>query len=1822
MSVGSFDSIRATILSEGSDSRVEVNQRALIDKILARYASANAVYRELLQNSNDAEATVAQIQFTTAPTSNGASSVTRVVYKNNGLPFRPHDWSRLRKIAEGNPDVSKVGAFGVGAYTMFSICEEPMVLSGGKALVFEWKADALWVKLAHVKGQQDKWTSFVLPSRDPYPLPDLAEFGGFLCSSLTFTAHLREIDVFVNSVKRLTIRKKNVNAPRIITPPRASSWWRGDGAVLASPQKIFTLDRADGAITETIVEVSAEADGDSSSVRARYVSALANTRVPADMSRHMERVTKKRPPSQVKIEIFVDADSAKSGRKQRGPAAAITDAFSPRMGAGRVFIGFKTSQTTGLAVHLAAPLLPTVEREAIDFQNSTLKVYNSELLAVAGILMRLTLEHSMDLIGEQWVKGESQRIAFEEGERRKAKDTKENERYNGVVSEKSGHEPEPKGESASSSIFNFARFMSSGLKKIADVIPSVDFSRNDDGELLHPIDARPLSEEEKDAVLLMRSFSPQQSTPDERVGMVLAKGFEKCLPGLTPPVLTTSGVARGFDSRLPSEGIETFVKTNVVRSVILKNTESYLRNVAGCQDLTLNDLVTELRKGPVAEDDVVKLLKWWTRFVRRDQHAIASGLSVKQTISFVLRNDTESVGSGGTVSTFWLKDIRYFLDGSMFAKELPMPQSVLPNSLREELPPRVLKDKSLQTWFSPFSIELWLDYIATHSCLTEGRKDENAIRLRVLSTLSQEHARRTGEARSRLEGILAQKLSNKRCVPFESNVTTEKGTGIPGDLYLSSAELAIFDGLGSFNKVSPSLLRAGVSDEFLIVLGVRKTISMDFLFSQLDSLKWNRNPMPLISYLRSVSLTVEDLQKLRTTQYLPEVNDKTRTYAPSELYLPNPELDAFPFVKVLQWPSPDSLHERSADAEFLKKLGCQIDPPLKSLMDYLVTDVKDNRSRQRCLDFIYKRLISAGPYSGSYTRFLDTKFLPAVREDPLKPKQIQNELQSPNGCFSNESCRCMGFPILDTTNVKAYGRGYAEVFRCATDPPFDRLVYQMLSIVANAKRRLSDTKSSSDAISGAQVLETCSNIFGYMSTKSMDLSKRAADTLFRAPFIPFAENGSIGWYRPNQIFFENGNRDALGMTSNLFPVTKFSPFLAAVGVKGEPSNEDLFRLLVSSPHVVLQKLGSEAKYRSLLRRIAANPPYTKVNAEMRKSAFLLAYRENEEGRNNLEDTDNLLTSKTTYTLAKAEDICVIDNSRFSRLFNALYAPPESDLERFYISIGSTYISKKVDQKFFVIGGQRANTTLTESFRSRIHERRSLLASNIISSPMVPKATLLLSDEKLEIFEVSKVKAIYTLDDDVKTEFVTCSAQNFEGKKLCIFITQNLDWFHVGNAVGSVILARCNVEDAFFIGSLLEAPLNQLRARGFPVDRILRAAEPSAVKPEKLEPQPGKVKSGADPDTPHGSTPTPQSDRDGFVSILRQMFPECREDHIRQLLGPNPSLDSLRSVADQLADGNYPKDLENPLPSPGAQGSRPVTKADGLAPLQSFTPKSKPNPDVTASSPLRNEKRRRRGLRENGAGNAIGRAFRGLRGAVPAEISGVTSLNPNLSTEHRGYRVLKHGESSAHSRPNDAATQKGIEDVLRNSIKSSRTALEDEVFSPQQKLISVPESVERNAASCEVMPAHDLKLFKGRDGTSRTSTGLKVFSSRKHADNDAFLDSNWHIVESFATVLVRLCAVYKLREETVAIFYESTGKTIAFNRNRALFFNLRYFANLHFNEGLSPALQCYTYWFTTIAHELSHNMAPAHGEQHGFYTESYVSHYMPKLLELASPDWRS
>lgn len=108
---------RDALWASGYDETVEVNQRALIDKVLARYSGEFTVFRELLQNSDDAQSSAVEIYFETEEylrrknskdamqPEDGvgfpdlkATPVSQWAFRNNGIVFRDEDWNRLRKI--------------------------------------------------------------------------------------------------------------------------------------------------------------------------------------------------------------------------------------------------------------------------------------------------------------------------------------------------------------------------------------------------------------------------------------------------------------------------------------------------------------------------------------------------------------------------------------------------------------------------------------------------------------------------------------------------------------------------------------------------------------------------------------------------------------------------------------------------------------------------------------------------------------------------------------------------------------------------------------------------------------------------------------------------------------------------------------------------------------------------------------------------------------------------------------------------------------------------------------------------------------------------------------------------------------------------------------------------------------------------------------------------------------------------------------------------------------------------------------------------------------------------------------------------------------------------------------------------------------------------------------------------------------------------------------------------------------------------------------------------------------------------------------------
>ena len=77
---------------------------------MPRYSAEFTIYRELIQNANDAGANEIQIEFKTSAASSNSDRklIDSIVIRNNGRAFNEDDWRRLKKIAEGNPDEQKV----------------------------------------------------------------------------------------------------------------------------------------------------------------------------------------------------------------------------------------------------------------------------------------------------------------------------------------------------------------------------------------------------------------------------------------------------------------------------------------------------------------------------------------------------------------------------------------------------------------------------------------------------------------------------------------------------------------------------------------------------------------------------------------------------------------------------------------------------------------------------------------------------------------------------------------------------------------------------------------------------------------------------------------------------------------------------------------------------------------------------------------------------------------------------------------------------------------------------------------------------------------------------------------------------------------------------------------------------------------------------------------------------------------------------------------------------------------------------------------------------------------------------------------------------------------------------------------------------------------------------------------------------------------------------------------------------------------------------------------------------------------------------------
>ncbi|KAF8833690.1 hypothetical protein BDN67DRAFT_985857 [Paxillus ammoniavirescens] len=225
----------------GQEAEVTVNQRNLVEKVLARYPEEFTVFRELVQNADDAGARNVQIEFNTKdytrPIPHSGDSdkstssrkidlngvkVSKWVVSNDGDKLKQEDWDRLANIGDwprrigvigliilsavGNPDEQKIGAFGVGFFSVFSVTERPVISSGDRCMKMFYNKDKLMVQ--HGKCTDTNWTMIEMEAEDGRTaMPKPFDLSRFLCTAVTFLAKLEKITILFNGQRLSKITK-------------------------------------------------------------------------------------------------------------------------------------------------------------------------------------------------------------------------------------------------------------------------------------------------------------------------------------------------------------------------------------------------------------------------------------------------------------------------------------------------------------------------------------------------------------------------------------------------------------------------------------------------------------------------------------------------------------------------------------------------------------------------------------------------------------------------------------------------------------------------------------------------------------------------------------------------------------------------------------------------------------------------------------------------------------------------------------------------------------------------------------------------------------------------------------------------------------------------------------------------------------------------------------------------------------------------------------------------------------------------------------------------------------------------------------------------------------------------------------------------------------------------------------------------------------------------------------------------------------------------------------------------------------------------------
>lgn len=418
---------------------------------------------------------------------------------------------------------------------------------------------------------------------------------------------------------------------------------------------------------------------------------------------------------------------------------------------------------------------------------------------------------------------------------------------------------------------------------------------------------------------------------------------------------------------------------------------------------------------------------------------------------------------------------------------------------------------------------------------------------------------------------------------------------------------------------------------------------------------------------------------------------------------------------------------------------------------------------------------------------------------PSEPVNGKVFLCNPSNIYSNPTCQVLGFYILDKRLIPD-----AAKFGVKTDP----------TPIA-VERAL--TKSPP-----ATVIEAREK-FAYAAQRVASFTKSQLASLSRAKIVPVSKNGVVSHVSPSLCFLDT-HEEKESVWEEIFDFVDFGDkaniFLEALGVKDKPDAAQIADQLAREPKRIYQAMDIQG-YLRLLSQLGTNVTQLQRDRalwiRLRQAAFLLGLETSV-----AEDSSH----KTIATLARAEDIVIVDEPRLGVIFRErlIVAPERDDCETLYIALGAPNLSSLVRQKS-TRGGNPTTNAATEILRKHILERAGIFLALPEIADHVRKSSAANLGENLRIYAYESLIVervlIFGRIRARDTERVTAIVDNSaKGCLLLVTDPTKVNFNQVAEALNSVLLTKSNRGTDLMFETILKENLEFLRFRGFAVDRLL------------------------------------------------------------------------------------------------------------------------------------------------------------------------------------------------------------------------------------------------------------------------------------------------------------------------------------------------------------------------------------------------------------------